>query len=111
MDSYEAVIDPELQDISPPPPPTKGRQTGTKRKAALPQQPTTTPATNTRLTRRQAAAAAAAIATPDHKESYSPRHPGDEPSRGEEENLIGYEWANAVSFGNKAEKEGALARG
>lgn len=80
MSAYSPVIDPALQDGPPP------KATGIKRKArnAAPAQPT-------RMTRRQAAAAAAA-APMDPPSASSSSHYVDEPARGEEENLISYEW-------------------
>lgn len=82
MSGYStAVIDPALQDLPPPKP-----GAGHKRKA----RPSVTQTrSSTRLSSRQRQAAV--VAAPDPTSSSSP-HNADEPSRGEEENLMRYEW-------------------
>ncbi|KAK4688294.1 hypothetical protein P7C73_g1819, partial [Tremellales sp. Uapishka_1] len=74
MSSIEASIDPSLREL-PVPPRKLPRQTSAKRKA---KEPILTRTTSSRVTRRTQAVASEELA---------------EPTRGEEENLIGYEWS------------------
>lgn len=97
MSGYSAaVIDPALQDLPAP------RTAGMKRKArstVAPVHPVhATTQASTRVTRRQAAVAADTPAAPDPAPSaLTLAHHVDEPSRGEEENLMRYEWARETT--------------
>lgn len=105
MSTSDAVIDPALRDL-----PAPQHAGGMKRKARSSASGTTPsqkqPTTPARLTRRQAAAAAAGSAPSTSAAASKSRRgrgaatSGAEPSRGEEENLITYDWArnsNTVS--------------
>jgi len=97
MSGYSAaVIDPALQNLPPP------RTTGMKRKARSTAPVNATPqATTTRVTRRQAAASAVSVPDPSSSITISSQHV-DEPSRGEEENLMRYEWARETTVSTPA---------